>query len=79
MEELLWTFEDVVRFVDHPDRRLRRWALGRSSKRFSNQAGDALLVMMDDPDGYLSLMATQFLAETGDREKYGPVLLEWMG
>lgn len=76
MEELLWTFEDVVRFVDHPDRPLRRWALERLIKRFPNQAGDALLVMVDDPDEYISLMATQFLTEMGDREKYGPVLLE---
>jgi hypothetical protein len=76
MEELLWTFEDVVRFVDHPDRPLRRWALERLTKRFPRQAGDALLVMVDDPDGYNSLMATQFLAETGDRQEYGPVLLE---
>jgi hypothetical protein len=76
MEQLLWTFEDVVHFVDHPDRPLRRWALERLTKRFPKQAGDALLVMVDDPDGYISLMATHFLAETGDREKYGPVLLE---
>lgn len=74
--EFLWTFEDVVRFVDHPDRPLRRWALERLTKRFPRQAGDALLVMVDDPDGYISLMATQFLAETGDRGKYGSVLLE---
>lgn len=76
MEELLWTFEDVVRFIDHPDRPLRRWALERLTKRFPHQAGEALLAMVDDPDGYISLMATQFLVETGDRAKYGPVLLE---
>jgi hypothetical protein len=79
MEELLWTFEDVVRFVDHPDRPLRRWALDRLTKRFPNQAGDALLAMADDSDEYISLMATQFLAETGDRGKYGPPLLERLG
>ena len=55
MEKLLWTFEDVVRFVDHPDRPLRHWALERLTKRFPKQAGDALLVMVDDPDGYISL------------------------
>ena len=32
--------------------------------------------MVDDPDGYISLMATQFLVETGDRDKYGPPFLE---
>ncbi|MGD9145132.1 MAG: hypothetical protein PVG56_02655 [Anaerolineae bacterium] len=76
MEELLWTFEDVVRFIDHPDRPLRRWALDRLTKRFPQQAGEALLVMVDDPDGYISLMATQFLVETGECVKYGPPLLE---
>jgi HEAT repeat protein len=76
MKELLWTFEDVVRFVDHPDRPLRHWALERLTKRFPHRAGDALLAMVDDPDGYISLMAAEFLAETGDREKYGPRLLE---
>jgi hypothetical protein len=76
MEKLLWTIEDVVRFVDHPDRPLRRWALDRLTNRFPEQAGDALLVMVDDPDGYISLVATEFLAKTGNRERYGPVLLE---
>jgi len=52
MEKLLWTFEDVVRFVDHPDRPLRHWALERLTQRFPKQAGDALLVMVDDPDGW---------------------------
>jgi HEAT repeat protein len=75
MEELLWTFEDVVRFVDHPDLPLRHWALERLTKRFPGQAGDALSVMVDDPDEYISTMAIRFLAETGDREKYGPALL----
>jgi hypothetical protein len=69
MEELLWTFEDVVRFVDHPDLPLRRWALERLTKRFPNQTADALLVMVDDPDGYISLIATQVGTYTKDKKE----------
>jgi hypothetical protein len=76
MEELLWTFEDVVRFVGHPDVPVRRWALERLTKRFADQAGEAVVTLVDDADSYISFMASRFLSETGDRERYGPVLLE---
>ena len=76
MEEMLWTFEDVVRFVDHPDRSLRLWALERLTNRFPDQAGDVLAGMLSDEGRYLAQMAARFLGKTGDREQYGPALLE---
>jgi hypothetical protein len=78
MEELLWTFEDVMRFLHHPDRPLRSWAVERLIKRFPDRAGDALLDAAGDADEYITLMAAQWLAETGDRARYGPPLLEWL-
>lgn len=76
MEQLLWTFDDVVRFVDHPDLPVRRWALERLNKRFPDQAGEPMVTLLDDPDSYIALMASEFLPKTGDGERYGPILLE---
>ena len=66
MEPLLWTLDDVVRFIDHPDRPLRRWAQERLIHRFPEQAGDSLAAMLDDQNSYIVLVAAQFLSETGD-------------
>jgi hypothetical protein len=75
MEQMLWTFEDVVRFVTHPDQPLRRWALERLTKRFPGQAAEALVPMLDDEDSYLAFSAARVLGGTGDAARYGPVLL----
>jgi hypothetical protein len=75
-EQLLWTFDDVVRFIDHPDLPVRRWALERLTKRFPNQAGNAMVVMLDDADDYIARTAAEFLSESGDGTRYGPLLLE---
>jgi HEAT repeat protein len=74
MEKLLWTFEDVVQFIDHPDQSLRLWALERLLKRFPNQAADPLAAMLEDPYPYIALKAAEFIAKTGDLE-YGSLLL----
>lgn len=76
MEQLLWTFEEVKRFANHPDTPLRQWALDRLTKRFSQQAGDVVVTMLDDPGRFIAREALDFLAETGETEKYGPILLE---
>jgi HEAT repeat protein len=72
----LWTFDDVVGFIKHPDLPVRRWALERLTKRFPAQAGNAMVVMLDDADDYIARTASKFLSETGDGETYGPLLLE---
>ena len=76
MEQLLWTVDDVARFVDHPDLPLRRWALDRLRKRFPTQAGEPMVILVDDSDSYIALMASEFLPKTGDRERFGPILME---
>ncbi len=76
MEQLLWTFDDVVRFIHHPDRPVRRWALQRLTGLFPGQAGDAVVAMLDDEDDLIVMDACKFLAESGDQQRYGPVLLE---
>ena len=78
MERLLWTFEDVVQLVDHPDLPVRRWVLERLTKRFPSQAREPMVTLLDDPDSYIALTASEFLAETGDGERTGPALLERM-
>ena len=76
MEPLLWTLDDVVQFIDHPDRPLRRWAQERLIHRFPEQAGEHMAAMLDDPNSHIALTAAQFLSMTGDAGRYGPVLLD---
>jgi hypothetical protein len=76
MEQLLWTFDDVARFVDHPDLPVRRWALDRLRKRFPTRAGEPMVTLLDDANSYIALVASEFLSKTGDKERYGPMLLE---
>jgi len=76
MEQFLWSFEDVKRFTNHPDVPLRLWAVDRLIKLFSDRAGDVLLTMLDDKGRFIAAKALDFLAETGETEKYGPILLE---
>jgi hypothetical protein len=76
MEQCLWTVDDVARFVNHPDRPLRRWALDRLRKRFPTQASEPMITLLDDSDLYIALMASEFLSKTGDKERFGPILME---
>jgi hypothetical protein len=76
LDRLLWTADDAARFVCHPDTPLRFWALERLTTLFPDRAGDALLSLLGDPEGHLVMQSSEFLASTGDRERYGPTLLE---
>jgi hypothetical protein len=76
MEQLLWTFEDLKRFANHPDAPLRSWAVDRLIKLFPERAGEVLVTTLDDQDHFIAPRALDFLAKTGDRERYGPTLLE---
>jgi hypothetical protein len=76
MEQLLWTFDDVVKFIDHPDLPIRRWALERLTKRFPAQAGEPMVTLLDDANDHIAFAASEFLSKTGDRETYGPLLLD---
>jgi|GEM_PF-449929 len=75
-DRLLWTADDVAPFVRHPDTPLRFWALERLTTLFPNRAGEALLPLLDDPEDHLVMLASEFLASTGDRARYGPVMVE---
>jgi hypothetical protein len=72
----LWTFDDVVKFINHPDLPVRRWAQERLTKRFPAQAGEPMVTLVDDADDYIARTASEFLSKTGDGETYGPPLLE---
>ena len=76
MEQILWTFEDVVRFVDHPDRPLRSWAAESLTKRFPERADEVLIGMLDDGAWSIANRAINFLARSGAAERYGPILFE---
>jgi hypothetical protein len=76
MEPLLWTFEDIKRFANHPDAPLRLWVVERLIKHFPDRAGEVLVTILDDPGNFIAGRALDFLAETGETEKYGPILLE---
>lgn len=75
MEQLLWTIDDVARFIDHPDLSVRRWALERLTGCFPDQAGEPSVTLLDDPNPLVALVASEFLSKTGNTERYGPVLL----
>ena len=77
-DQLLWTFDDVKRFAKHPDVPVRRWAVERLIKTFPNQAGDVLITMVEDPGEYIDYKVLDFLANTGDTEKHGPPLLDYL-
>lgn len=76
MEQLLWTFEEIKAFTTHRDVAVRRWAVERLIKLFPDQAADVLVTMVDDDNSFIRGLALDFLAETADTEKYGPILLE---
>lgn len=76
MEPLLWTLNNVVRFIHHPDRPVRHWALERLTKLFLDQAGDALAEMLDDEDSYITHQAAEYLPRTSNAQRYAPLLLE---
>lgn len=76
MEQLLWSFEDIKRFANHPDAPLRSWAVERLIKLFPDRAGDVFVTMLDDKGRHIVSKALNFLAKTGEPEKYGPILLE---
>lgn len=76
MLELLWTAEQVAGFVSHPDRAVRRWALDRLAQRFPDHAPSALIPLLDDDHDYLILRAAELLAESGDRVRGTPPLLQ---
>jgi HEAT repeat protein len=75
MEQLLWTFDEVVRFIDYPDRPVRRWAFERLTRLFPDRAGEAMIALLDDEDTYISRRAAEFLAKAGDMERYGSAML----
>ncbi len=75
MTQILWSFEKLRRFTEHPDLAVRDWALERLTKLFPDQAGETAVKMLDDENIYVRLQAVNFLGDTGDK-KYGPVLLE---
>jgi HEAT repeat protein len=76
MEQFLWAFDDIVRFIDHPEIPLRRWAQERLVKLYPDQAAEPLVSMLDDPNAHNVLLACRFLGETGESAKYGPILLQ---
>jgi hypothetical protein len=76
MEQLLWKFEDVKRFTNHPDAPLRSWAVDRLIKLFPDQAGEVFVTLLDDQGRFIASKALDFLAKSGEPEKYGPILLE---
>ncbi len=76
MKQLLWKLDDALRFIHHPDHPVRSWALELMINRFPERAGDAVVDMLDDDNTYIVMRATDFLGDTGDRQRCGPALLE---
>lgn len=55
MTQLLWTFEDYVRFSQHPERVVRCWAFERLTKQHPDRAAEPLVALLDDVDEYVWL------------------------
>lgn len=73
--EQLWTLDDLARFAHHPEAVVRDWAVRRLVRLFPEQAGDILVTLLDDPYSFIVHRAAYFLGRSGERERYGPVLL----
>jgi hypothetical protein len=78
LDRPLWAADDIVRYIRHPDVPLRRWAQEHLTTLFPDHAADALIPLLEDSYGHLVLEASEFLAGTGDRERYGPILLKYL-
>lgn len=76
MSQLLWTFEKIRPLAGHPDAAVRHWAQERLTKLFPDQAAEVIATQLDDPDIYISGSAVDFLGQTGQSDRYGPLLLE---
>lgn len=76
MKKILWTFERVARFSDHPDLPVRRWAMHRLLQLFPERAAPVLAGLLDEDNFYLLREAAECLGRSGERERYGPLLLE---
>lgn len=76
LDQLLWTWEEIVGWIDHPDAPVRRWAQRRLIERFPQRAGEVMVELVDDPYFAVAMFAADSLAKTGQGERYGPRLLQ---
>ncbi|MBN1485432.1 MAG: plasmid pRiA4b ORF-3 family protein [Chloroflexia bacterium] len=76
LDQLLWTWDEIVRWIDHPDAPVRRWAQQRLIERFPQRAGEVMVELVDDPNFAVAMFAADFLAKTGQGERYSPRLLQ---
>lgn len=76
MAQLLWTYDDLLPFLQHPDHPLRLWAVERLIHLFPDRAGDALIPMLGDSHRFIVFEVARFLGQSGERERYGPPLME---
>lgn len=76
MTDLRWSVEQVAAFIHHPEYAVRQWALDRLIKRFPDRSGDLIASMLADTHTYIVMNAATFIGATGDRERYGPRVLD---
>lgn len=74
MSEPLWQYEDYVRFTQHENPEVRRWALKRLEK-YGLRAKEIMAALIEDEHAFVRTTATRFLGQFGSAED-GPRLLE---
>jgi len=74
MSEPLWQYEDYVRFTQHGNPEVRRWAL-KWLEKYGLQAKEVIAALIEDEHALVRTAATRFLGQFGSAED-GPRLLQ---
>ncbi len=74
MSDLLWTFEELVRFTKWEDAEVRYWALDRLIRHFPDRAADVVAPYLLDDHDATPMMVARHLGEHGSAAHHAILL-----
>ncbi len=72
---ILWKYEDYVKYLSHKNSLVRKWAFDAIEKRYKNRYTDEVSKLVGDDDEYLACAAPGYLAEH-NAVQHAPAILE---
>lgn len=72
---ILWKYEDYVKYLSHKNSLVRRWAFDAIETRYKNRYTDEVSKLVGDDDEYLACAAPGYLAEH-NAVQHAPLILE---